>query len=248
MSSIGVFGQSKRYLQAVRVFQSVASVLTIRPTSMVCSCATMAFLQRRRTHSGRPTALALAMVKELDEESLVRWILSLDHQRGAAPRPADIREMANILLPERGSPSPQTVGIDCLHNFIKRRDELKSRFSRRYNYQRVKCEDPKVVKEWFNRVQITIMQHGISYEDIYNFDETGYAMGLVATAEVVTRAETASRPHLIQPGNREWVTSIECTNSTGWALPPCITFKEKFRIQGWYENVCISQQQSQRVA
>jgi hypothetical protein len=196
MSSIGVFGQSKRYLQAVRVFQSVASVLTIRPTSMVCSCATMAFLQRRRTQSGQPTALALAMVKELDQESLVRWILSLD-QRGAAPRPAHIREMANILLSERGSPNPQTVGINCLYNFIKRRGELESRFPRRYNYQRAKCEDPKVIKEWFNRVKITIMQHRISYEDIYNFDETGYAMGLVATAKVVTRAETDL--HTVKP-------------------------------------------------
>ena len=31
------------------------------------------------------------------------------------------------------------------------------------------------------------MQHGVAYEDIYNFDETGFAMGLIATAKVVTR-------------------------------------------------------------
>lgn len=32
-----------------------------------------------------------------------------------------------------------------------------------------------------------IMQYGIAQEDIYNFDETGYAMGLIATAKVVPR-------------------------------------------------------------
>jgi hypothetical protein len=37
------------------------------------------------------------------------------------------------------------------------------------------------------------MQYGIPHEDIYNFDETGFAMGLVATTEevtIVTRTNT----------------------------------------------------------
>jgi len=47
------------------------------------------------------------------------------------------------------------------------------------------------------------MQHGIAFEDIYNFDETGFAMGLIATVKVVTRAEMTGKPFLIQLGNRE---------------------------------------------
>ena len=163
-----------------------------------------------------------------EEESLVQWILSMD-RRGAAPRPAHVRDMANILLSKRGDTNIQTVGVNWATNFIKRHDELKARFSRRYNHQRAKCEDPNIIKEWFSRVQITIMQHGIAFEDIYNFDETSFAMGLVATAKVVTRAEMTGRPFLVQPGNREWVTSIECINSTGWALPSCIIFKGSYQ-------------------
>ena len=173
-----------------------------------------------------------------EEEALVQWILSLD-RRGAAPRPAHIQEMANILLSKRGSTNIQTIGVNWAYKFTKRRDELKTRFSRRYNHQRAKCEDPKIIKEWFDRVQITIMQHGIALEDIYNFDETGYAMGLIATAKVVSRAEMTGRPFLVQPGNREWVTSIECINSTGWALPPCIIFKGKVHIEGWYQDEAL---------
>ena len=37
----------------------------------------------------------------LEEDSLVEWIFSLD-SRGVAPRPAQIREMADILLAARG--------------------------------------------------------------------------------------------------------------------------------------------------
>ena len=64
--------------------------------------------------------------------------------------------------------------------------------------------------EWFNCVQRAMLQYGIDPDDIYNFDETGFAMGLTATAKVITRAEYYGRRSLLQPGNREWVTVIEC--------------------------------------
>jgi hypothetical protein len=59
-------------------------------------------------------------------------------------------------------------------------------------------------------------------------------MGLVATTKVVIRAKILSQPFLIQLGNHEWVTSIEYINSTRWVLPPCIIFKGKVYIKGWY--------------
>jgi hypothetical protein len=72
---------------------------------------------------------------------------------------------------------------------VKRHPELSNRFSRRYNYERAKCEDPKIIGEWFTLIQKTILENGIDSDDIHNFDETGFAMGLTATAKVVTRAE-----------------------------------------------------------
>ena len=42
---------------------------------------------------------------------------------------------------------------------------------------------------------------------------------------------------LLQPGNHEWVTSIEAISASGWALPPCIIFKGKVFIEGWFDNV-----------
>jgi hypothetical protein len=80
------------------------------------------------------------------------------------------------------------------------------------------------------------MQYRIADKDIYNFNKTGFAMGLVATAKVVTRSKRDSCLFLVQPGNREWVTSIKYINSIGWALPPCIIFKGKVYIKGWYKD------------
>ncbi|ODM22909.1 hypothetical protein SI65_00498 [Aspergillus cristatus] len=46
--------------------------------------------------------------------------------------------------------------------------------------------------DWFNLIQKTILQYGIDPDDIYNFDETGFAMGLTATTKVVTLEELRS--------------------------------------------------------
>ena len=51
--------------------------------------------------------------------------------------------------------------------------------------------------EWFNLVQNIIIQFGIDPDDIYNFDETGFVMGLTATAKVITRSEYYSRRALL---------------------------------------------------
>jgi hypothetical protein len=68
-----------------------------------------------------------------EEDSLVQWILDMD-SRGGAPRLSTVREIANILLAERGSILPPTVGKNWLLTFINRRLELRMRFSRRYDY------------------------------------------------------------------------------------------------------------------
>jgi hypothetical protein len=143
--------------------------------------------------------------------------------------------MANYLLSQHGN---QRVGKNWVTNLVRRRSDLKSRFSRRYNYERAKCKDPKIIWEYFNRVQEAILQYGIVPEDIYNFDETGFAMGLCATAKVITSGDQYGRPKLLQPGNREWVTVIEAVNSMGWALPPYIIFKAaKYLQEGWFETL-----------
>lgn len=174
---------------------------------------------------------------EIEENSLVKWIISMDI-RGAAPRPKHVREMADLLLAIRGTTPIQTVGKNWVPRLVERHPGIVSRFSKRYNYERAKCEDPKIIKEWFNLVQKTISENGIHEDDIYNFDETGFAMGLTATAKVITRADTGSRRcPLLQPGNREWVTAIESTGASGFSLPPMVIFKGKVFVESWADMI-----------
>ena len=148
-------------------------------------------IQCRATSRANSTKLTT-----IEEESLQKWILSMD-SRGSAPRPSMVQEMANLLLEKRGTTPVILVGEKWVYNFIKRRPLLSSRFSRRYNYERAKCEDLKIIGEWFNLVQKTIIQFGIDLDDIYNFDETGFVMGLTATAKVIIRSEYYGRRSLL---------------------------------------------------
>jgi hypothetical protein len=174
-----------------------------------------------------------------EESALENWIISLD-TRGFPPRVSAVRDMANLLLSARTksdlSTTPPTVGENWARKFVNRHDTLKSRFSRKYDYQRAKNEDPETIRAWFQRVQRTIQEFGILEQDIYNFDETGFQMGIIATAKVITRAETRGRPTLIQPGNREWVTALETIRADGTTIPPMIIFAGKVHQSTWYDE------------
>ncbi|KAM4062464.1 DDE superfamily endonuclease [Hirsutella rhossiliensis] len=114
----------------------------------------------------------------------------------------------------------KTVGENWVRKFVGRHDEIKAKYSRRYDYQRAKCEDPKMMQEWYDRVAMAKQKWGILDEDVYNFDETGFQMGVIASA---------------RPGNREWVTVIESINCQGWALPAMVIFQGKVHQASWYE-------------
>jgi hypothetical protein len=128
--------------------------------------------------------------------------------------------MANRLLADRETPP---VGKRWASNFVKRHKDLKTHFFRKYDYQRAKCEDPTIIRNWFRLVANVIAKYGIRPDEIYNFDETGFMMGVIASGMVVTGAERRGRPKSVQPGNREWITVIQAINAEGQAIPPFIT-------------------------
>lgn len=155
---------------------------------------------------------------QLEEESIQDWLISMD-QRGAALTIAMLRDMANLLLQHRGDHTPQTVGKNWPTQYIKQHPGLTSRFSRKYDYKRALMEDPNTIIEWFKLVEKTISQYGITSDDIYDFDESGFAMGVSATTKVITQSFHTGRRGVLQAGNREWVTVIESICASGRALP-----------------------------
>ena len=80
--------------EAARIFAVLRSTLTTR----------LRGVQNRAI--SRPNSHKLI---EIEEESLIKWIISMD-SRGSAPRPSTIREMANLLLKLYGITPVLSVG------------------------------------------------------------------------------------------------------------------------------------------
>ena len=174
---------------------------------------------------------------EAEEQALVEWILDLD-RRGFPPQIIDVRRMADNLLAARGQqPPPKPVGKNWVPRFINTQPELQMKWNRKFNSQRARCEDPVIISAWFKLVQETRITYGILDKDTYNFDETGFMMGVAATSKVVTSSDTIGRAITIQPGDREWVTTIEGVNASGWAIPPFIILSGKLHQASWYQGL-----------
>src|SRR5450432_1545127 len=79
-------------------------------------------LQRRVRHcparrDKRPTNCKLTAT---EESTLVQWILSMD-QRGLAPRPESVQQMADLLLQKRSNSNSNPisqVGQNWVYNFV----------------------------------------------------------------------------------------------------------------------------------
>ncbi|KAK1916402.1 hypothetical protein P3342_004221 [Pyrenophora teres f. teres] len=171
----------------------------------------------RGTQLRSETASVNRKLSATEEQSLVQWILDLD-RRGFPPYIIDVRRMADALLAARGQdPPPQPVG----KNWV----------------QRAQYEDPAVIAAWFKLVAETRQTYGVLDQDIYNFDETGFAIGVAATSKVVTSSNRVGGAVTIQPGNREWVTAIECINASGWCLPPFVILSGKAHQSSWYQGL-----------
>ena len=175
----------------------------------------------------RPTSTNLTPI---EEEVMIQYILDLD-TRGFGPRLASVEDMANYILKSRGG---RRVGKLWAHRFVQRQPALKTRFNRVYDFQRALCEDPELIGGWFQLVKNMRTKYGVLDCDFYNFDETGFMMGIICPAMVVTHVDRRGRGKAVQPGNREWATAIACISAEGWSIPPFLVVKGSYHLSNWY--------------
>ena len=100
-------------------------------------------------------------------------------------------------------------GINQVYQLISRRPGIKSQLTRLRDHQRVLCSDSIIISPWFYLVLNIKAKYGILDKDTYNFDKTGFQMGVRGSVKVVTASEWRIKPLGVQPGNCEWVTLCE---------------------------------------
>jgi hypothetical protein len=110
-------------------------------------------------------------------------------------------ELLHVVTQESSPPSNSRY--KWVANFVKRHPELPSIYNRKFDIQRAEVKDPKLISLWFKLVGDTIAKYGVAEEDIFNFDETGFQMGVTSTSKVIITSDRKGRLRTKQLGNRK---------------------------------------------
>ena len=136
-------------LKEARVILALEAVqndenLSLRAAARLYNIPYNTLRDRRAGRPARRDTLANSRkLTDLEEKAIVQYIIELV-ARAFPPRLCGVEDMANQLLRARDAPP---VGKRWAYNFVKRQPELRTCYTRRYDYQRAKCEDPKVIGE-----------------------------------------------------------------------------------------------------
>jgi transcriptional regulator with XRE-family HTH domain len=143
------------YTQEARIILAIEAIRTSKKLSIRKAAKIYNISHSTLSHriAGRTSVydyrLIATKLSELEEEVLVQYIIELDN-RGFGPRLAGVEDIANYMLKSREGKRVRKLWA---HRFVRRRQELKTRFNRVYDFQRALCEDPKLIRDWFRLFQ-----------------------------------------------------------------------------------------------
>ena len=89
--------------------------------------------------------------------------------------------------------------------------------------------DPDYIKTYFKDLRAVLDRDCIPNPYIYNMDEKGFALGRSAGRTVLAGTHEVT-PFEKEPGQREWVSIIECIGARGSVLSQYVIFKGKRSI------------------
>jgi hypothetical protein len=87
----------------------------------------------------------------------------------------------------------------------------------------------------FERLRKVVQDHGIHPDDMWNFDETGYRIGM-ARGDWVIAIDPMRTVYSKCPNNRELLSAIECINGTGRDIPPFLIVTGTNILAPWFVN------------
>ena len=215
--------QETRLQQAILDYQS-RRYPTIRAAAAANDVNRMTL--SRRLQGGTSRAIAREtqqLLSNQQEQMLVQWILDLEAQ-GHPPSFTQIRDLVVII---RGTYTEHlSIGQNWISRFIRRHPEIHSKVGKKIHGLRLQSTTPESLTLWFKHFNAIREQYHVSWDNVYNMDETGIALGVCSNQVVVGKTTTTSS-NKATPENREWVSIIETISVIGRRLHCLIIFKGK---------------------
>ena|SRR5438105_1079594 len=97
-----------------------------------------------------------------------------------------------------------------IQHFLHHHPELSSVRLRRMEIGRVKDTSYERLSKWFVDLQSAVTEYDILPENLYNMDQSSFAIGEVEGSVTIINVEVQSHLQKANPGHQEWVTSVEC--------------------------------------
>ena len=168
-----------------------------------------------------------------EEQALHQYIQRLDGLGMSCRRPMLVRA-ADSILRERPGPI-RRVGNHWPTRFLKRNPQYHTRKQKPLAAQRKNAHKSEAILDWYQRFQSKCQEFGIQIEDVYNFDETGFRMGVGKSQWVITEEKTLPL-YQTDADNREYITSIETIGASGYDLPAMLIVAGKQHLSNWFRE------------
>jgi hypothetical protein len=172
-----------------------------------------------------------------EEKTLVRWLSNLT-RAGFPASPALLVEMAEEVRRSRfklgDGPSPQLrpLGKHWSLKFRARHPHIKGVWTRQIERARYDGVNSEALSKWFDAVRALMDEHQYRPSQIYNMDESGFAVGASQTSRALVNVRDKASWKKIQ-GRQEWITAIEVVDAAGVVGPPLLIFKSKHLSTAW---------------
>jgi len=172
------------------------------------------------------------LLSQAEEKELVRWITRLTIT-GYPPRYDTLREMAEEIRKRRVKNINENglelvtyddIGKQWVARFLRRHSELASVRPRSIDAVRVKDTSPARLQRWFDDLEKAVAEYNIKPENMYNMDESGFAIGEKEAGRCIINAQVRQK-FQAKPGRQEWVSVVECVCADGSVIPPLFIFR-----------------------
>lgn len=153
--------------------------------------------------------------RRLSSEQDAALVLYLQHliNLGLHPRLRLVKIAATKLILQTWTEStpPHPISHAWPKRWMDRHPEFKNAKRKPLTAVRRNAEDPIAIQEYFNQFRQAIQEHGICEVDVWNFDETGFRMG-IARADwiLITIFDDTQSIRSKDPDNKESLIAIEC--------------------------------------
>ena len=148
-----------------------------------------------------------------------------------------IEQAANSILRMSADPTtpPPQVGPQWSKRWLELQQDLSKVRRKPIAAARKNAHDPELLMEYSETYKSVVDEFGILPADQWNFDETGYRMGINREDWMIT-VDVLRRIYSKCPDNRESLTGMECINGVGGYIPPMLILTGIQQLAPWFNN------------